>query len=124
MDQWAVEYGDQATFICVGCAGPALATTFGNELQLANCVNTYVPRGAGPFWGQLGCSGFIILDGELNVVCPETLAYMQVRGKAFEHVETLLDVLIESTGGSPPKRAKLDSAPAAEAAVAGSEGGS
>ena len=21
MDQWAVEYGDQATFICVGCAG-------------------------------------------------------------------------------------------------------
>ena len=59
-----------------------------------------------------------------QVVCPETLAYMQVRGKAFEHVETLLDVLIESTGGSPPKRAKLDSAPAAAAAVAGSEGGS
>ena len=54
-------------------SGPALATTFGNELQLANCVNTYVPRGAGPFWGQLGCSGFIILDGELNVRQPSSV---------------------------------------------------
>lgn len=90
--------------------GPALATTFGNELELANCVNTYVPQGAGPFWGQLGCSGFIIMDAHLNVVCPKSLAFMEVRGQAFHHVEALLDVLIESDGLSPPKRAKHSSA--------------
>ena len=94
MDRWAAEYGEAATFICVGCAGPALANQFGQELQLAHCYNTYVPRGKGPFWGQLGCQGFILMDAQLNVVCPASLPFMQVRGKAFEHVETLLDLMI------------------------------
>lgn len=108
MDRWAVEYGDRASFICVGCAGPALAGAFGRELELRHCKNTYVPQGAGPFWGQLGCNGLIIMDGELNVVCPASMAFMEFQHEAFRHVEAILDLLIEQAGGSAPKRARLD----------------
>lgn len=60
----------------------------------------------------------------IKVVCPASLAFMQVREKAFEHVETLLDLLIESAGGSPPKRARLGAESAMVAGMAASmEGG-
>ena len=47
-----------------------------------------------PRWGQLGCSGFIVLDGQRRVVSPATAAFMQLRELAFAHVETLLDALL------------------------------
>ena len=67
MDRWAVKYGDDATFVCVGCAGPELAETFGSRLRLKHCVNSYVSRNNMPRWGQLGCNGFIVLDGSHSV---------------------------------------------------------
>ena len=98
MDTWAVRYGDAAAFVCVSCAGPALAVQFANELQLSKCTITYAERG--PSWGQLGCNGFIILDASLNVVCPSTSAYLQVGEKAFRHVESLLEPLIGGDKGN------------------------
>lgn len=99
MDKWAAKYavpgsGPLARFICIGCAGPQLAKTFGDELRLRNCINTVAERS--PTWGQLGCNGFIVLDGLGNVVCPATSAFLKVRGAAFEHVELLLDALLTS----------------------------
>jgi len=47
-----------------------------------------------PKWGQLGCSGFIILDAQRRVVCPATAAFLKMRGLAFAHVEALLDALL------------------------------
>jgi hypothetical protein len=47
-----------------------------------------------PKWGQLGCSGFIILDAQRRVVCPATAAFLKMRGLAFAHVEALLDALM------------------------------
>ena len=86
--------GPLARFICIGCAGPQLAKKFGDELRLRNCINTVAERS--PTWGQLGCSGFIVLDGLGNVVCPATSAFLKVRESAFEHVELLLDALLTS----------------------------
>ena len=106
MDKWAAMYavpgsGPLARFICIGCAGPQLAKTFGNELQLRNCMNTVAERS--PTWGQLGCNGFIVLDGLGNVVCPATSAFLKVQGQAFEHVELLLDALLDGAGDAVKK---------------------
>ena len=40
MDKWAVKYFGHATFVCVGCDGAGLATTFANRLQLTKCTLT------------------------------------------------------------------------------------
>tara|TARA_B110001452_G_C15228730_1_gene425757 strand:- start:1356 stop:2195 length:840 start_codon:yes stop_codon:yes gene_type:complete len=94
MDAWAKRYGDSAAFICVSCAGPQLATQFGNQQRLQHCHNTWVDQDDMPTWGQLGCNGFIILDSSHSVVCKASRAYLEVREQAFRHVETLLSALI------------------------------
>jgi len=96
MDAWAARYGSAAAFICVSCAGPQVATQFGHELQLKNCHNTWVDEDDMPTWGQLGCNGFIVIDGSDAVVCRASPAFLEVKGAAFRHVETLLDALISS----------------------------
>lgn len=93
MDAWAGTYGDRAAFVCVSCAGPQLAERFGKELELSRCTLTFTE--SNPSWGQLGCSGFIILDASLQVVCPKSLAYLEVRESAFRQVEAILDTLLE-----------------------------
>ena len=34
MDRWALEFAERAAFICVGCAGSSLASTFVRDLKL------------------------------------------------------------------------------------------
>ena len=92
MDAWAESFGSAAAFVCVCCAGPQLATQFGNELKLKHCHNTWVDEDDMPAWGQLGCNGFIVIDGSHSVVCKATRAYLEVKETAFRHVETLLSV--------------------------------
>lgn len=94
MDVWAKRYGDSVAFVCVSCAGPQLATQFGNQQRLRHCHNTWVDQDDMPTWGQLGCNGFIILDGSHSVVCKASRAFLEVREQAFRHVETLLSALI------------------------------
>uniref|UniRef100_A0A7S2MSZ7 Hemerythrin-like domain-containing protein n=1 Tax=Haptolina brevifila TaxID=156173 RepID=A0A7S2MSZ7_9EUKA len=96
MDAWAASYGSSVAFICVSCAGPQLATQFGNELMLKNCYNTWADEDDMPSWGQLGCNGLIVIDGADSVVCQASPAYLEVKNAAFRHVETLLDALLRS----------------------------
>jgi len=101
MDEWAGgKYFGRASFVCVGCDGPGLASTFAKRLKLSKCTLTYVPSGDGPKWGQLGCNGFIVLDGNGRVACKASAAYLEVGARAFQHVESLLDALL--VGASPP----------------------
>jgi len=96
MDAWAASYGSAVAFVCVSCGGPNLATQFGSQLKLRHCFNTWVDEDEMPSWGQLGCNGFIVLDGSHSVVCRASPAYLEVRDSAFRHVETLLDALVGS----------------------------
>jgi len=96
MDVWAASYGSAVAFICVSCAGPQLATQFGNELKLKHCHNTWADQDDMPTWGQLGCNGLIVLDGSDVVVCSASPAYLEVKNAAFRHVETLLGALLAS----------------------------
>lgn len=54
-----------------------------------------------PTWGQLGCNGFIVLDGSHYVVCRASAAYLQVSERAFRHVEELIDSLLGSIRAPP-----------------------
>lgn len=99
MDAWQKRYEGLAAFVCVSCAGPELAVAFSQRLKLER--TTVAVAEDGPFWGQLGCNGFIVLDKDLNVVRPATSAFLEVRDLAFQHVETVLDAVI---AGNPPPR--------------------
>lgn len=104
MDEWASgKYAGRAAFVCVSCDGPQLASTFVKELKLSKCTVTCAEDS--PAWGQLGCSGFIMLDGDGRVTCRATTPYMEVRERAFHHVESLLDSLLD--GAKLPAVAKV-----------------
>ena len=73
MDKWASgQYGDDVAFVCVSLAGPELASTFVKELKLLKTTVTYASED--PAWGQLGCGGFIVLDGDGRVASAKTAA--------------------------------------------------
>ena len=55
-----------------------------------------------PRWGQLGCSGFIVLDPSGTVVCDKTLAFLEYQEKAFEN---LLEILLITRSASSSKDA-------------------
>lgn len=104
MDRWAASYRGRAHFVCVGCAGPALARDFVKQLKLSECTTGFA-NDEMPAWGQLGCNGLIVLDAALRVAVPATAAFMEVRGQAFKHVELLLDALC--AGRSVPPLVRL-----------------
>ena len=58
-----------------------------------------------PRWGQLGCNGLIILDGNKAtgspVISPCTSAFQQVRDLAFRHVEELISDVAADKSLSP-----------------------
>lgn len=94
MDQWALRYAGRANFVCVGCAGRSLAVEYVSSLKLRHAHVTYAEQQHMPRWGQLGCSGFIILGASGNVECPCTSAYLDVRQRAFRDVEGRLSALL------------------------------
>ena len=94
MDRWASQMPSVA-FICICCAEPALAFAFRDRLRLQSCHNCFLGSDDSlPTWGQLGCSGFVILDSELRVSCPATAAFLDVQGAAFRDVEAKLRALL------------------------------
>lgn len=66
--------------------------------QFEHAVNAHVPgRGYLPRgYGQLGCSGFIVVDANGNFVSRKTLAFLQHGEMAFRHVEELLEQQLDS----------------------------
>eukprot|EP00928_Gymnodinium_smaydae_P084140 TRINITY_DN67398_c0_g1_i1.p1 TRINITY_DN67398_c0_g1~~TRINITY_DN67398_c0_g1_i1.p1 ORF type:complete len:337 (+),score=56.09 TRINITY_DN67398_c0_g1_i1:263-1273(+) len=106
MDRWAAEKKYDCHFICVCMladkGASQLSLEFANQLKLQYCINAFIdnPKDL-PEYGQLGCSGFIVMDETHNVVSTCTSAFMQVRSLAFSHVETLLDSILAKT--PPPQ---------------------
>lgn len=112
MDTWALpeRYGGSVGFVCVSCAGPALAEAFVRELQLQHTDVTWIAEEADmPSWGQLGCSGFIVLDGSGAVASRATSAYLSVKEEAFRDVERILDDMLGRKPVPPAsKRGRVD----------------
>mmetsp|Transcript_108306 Transcript_108306/g.288201 ORF Transcript_108306/g.288201 Transcript_108306/m.288201 type:complete len:362 (-) Transcript_108306:411-1496(-) len=98
MNNWAAAGKYDCNFLCICVLGDrravGLAREFSKEMKLTHCVNAFVDNEADmPTYGQLGCKGFIILDGNHRVVSPGTSSFMEVKGLAFQHVEALLDAV-------------------------------
>jgi hypothetical protein len=95
MDRWQRQFQGRCSFVCICCDGPDLAETYAKRLKLTSCYNTVAA--SQPEWGQLGCSGFIIVDAAGNVTCKSTSSFMEVRQRAFEHVETLVNAMLATS---------------------------
>eukprot|EP00928_Gymnodinium_smaydae_P028685 TRINITY_DN2181_c0_g2_i1.p1 TRINITY_DN2181_c0_g2~~TRINITY_DN2181_c0_g2_i1.p1 ORF type:complete len:366 (+),score=44.40 TRINITY_DN2181_c0_g2_i1:226-1323(+) len=98
MNRWAASGRFDCHFLCVCVVGDPgavhLCKEMSQEMKLTHVVNGYIDNERDmPNYGQLGCSGFIILDPDHHVVSPCTSAFMEVRDLAFKHVEALLDSL-------------------------------
>lgn len=96
MDKWAQQYGQQAHFLCIGCAGPQAAKMMKDRLSLRHCSVGYCSQSQMPSWGQLGCNGFIVIDNssQQRVISKATAPFNMVRELGFKHVETLVDAMI------------------------------
>lgn len=91
MDKWA-KARPEVQFLCVCVDTKGVAEQFSRMFGLESAVNCYIPdRRYFPVgYGQLGCSGFIVVDREGRFVSRKTKAYLQYGEAAFTHVEELL----------------------------------
>ncbi|KAG7342532.1 hypothetical protein IV203_007625 [Nitzschia inconspicua] len=99
MESWARSYQNSVQFLCV-CVetnnAQRVATFFHHTFNFTLVVNAYIPsmqympRG----FGQLGCSGFVVSDGDGNFVSRKTKAYLDSGEEAFDHVEQILAGLL------------------------------
>lgn len=101
MEAWASsqKYRDRhVQFLCVCVESPVsravtVARAFANMFRLQTALNCYIPgRGYFPVgYGQLGCSGFIVVDAKGRFISRKTKAFLQYGEAAFSDVERLLD---------------------------------
>lgn len=94
MEHWAssVWNSNDVQFLCVCVESLGVAQFFDRMFRFEHAVNayipsqTYMPRG----FGQLGCSGFIVVDAEGNFISRKTKAFLQYGEDAFRHVDDVL----------------------------------
>jgi len=97
MEEWGQKYaGKKVQFLCVCVESLDVARWFAQMFRFQYAKNGYIPgRDYFPVgFGQLGCSGFIVADGEGNFVSRKTKAYLDFGDDAFEHVEELIEKLL------------------------------
>ena len=79
--------------------GLQMAQAMRDRMRLSDCIVGYISEDSQmPRWGQLGCNGFIVIDGtpEQNIISKCTSAFMQVRTLAFQHVDVILNSLLNN----------------------------
>jgi len=94
MEAWASssKYRDGVQFLCICVESKRVAQNFGSMFDFTYVINGYIPsnqhmpRG----YGQLGCSGFIVVDDEGNFLSKRTTAFLDTGDEAFRDVEDLL----------------------------------
>lgn len=92
MELWARSFPD-VQFLCVCVDHQGVAIQFAEMFQFKQVVNCYIPsrRYLPVGYGQLGCSGFIVVNKEGTCfLSRKTRAYLQYGEDAFPHVEEIL----------------------------------
>lgn len=94
MEVWQRGYGAAATFACVCVEGLRVAKEF-DRLYLHTATNCVVDGPDIPRIPlQLGCSGFVVVDGAGNIVTTKTKALLDYGEVAFRDVDAKLAVLL------------------------------
>jgi hypothetical protein len=117
MERWARgPFGAHVRFVCACVDAQSVAVAFGKMFQLAAVVNAHIPsREHFPDFGQLGCSGFIVVDQGGRCVSRKTASFLQQGpDAAFADVERLLRSLV-----GEPAPAALGALPADSPYAAG-----
>lgn len=125
MERWARgPFGSHVSFVCVCVDAQEVALSFGKMFQLQAVVNCHIPsRDFFPDFGQLGCSGFIIIDKAGRCVSRKTASFLQQGpDAAFADVERLLKPLAGGGAAGPAPGAPPADSPYAVGAVAVLEG--
>lgn len=100
MEEWAAnsKYGRDVQFLCVCIEAPptnapAVSKMFRQMFGFRMVVNGYIPSKCyfPVGYGQLGCSGFIVVDRDGNFISRKTKRYLDYGEEAFRDVERLLD---------------------------------
>jgi hypothetical protein len=97
MEEWARgPLGKSAAFFSICVDSFECAKLFQRLFQFTKCVNGWIPRpSCMPDFGQLGCSGFIVLDGKGGCASRKTLSLLQYGPEAaFSSLEQVLARLL------------------------------
>jgi hypothetical protein len=101
MEQWACSpLGKYVDFICV-CVddNKNVAINFEQMFKFTSVINGVVmKRQDMPTYGQLGCSGFIIVGADGSCVSKKTDAYLNYGEKAFKNAESVILTALEDAG--------------------------
>lgn len=84
------------TFLCVSVVGRQTAASFAGSYGLEHVTNAFIEAEEDmPRFGQLGCSGFIVLDGAGKIVSPRTEALLEKGEAAFRDLEVVIGTLMD-----------------------------
>jgi hypothetical protein len=110
--------------VCACVDSEEVAIAFGKMFQLRAVINGHIPSQEHyPDFGQLGCSGFIVVDKDGRCVSRKTVSYNQHGpDAAFADVERLLRPFVSENGRESALAAMPDDSPYAVGAVAMLEG--
>jgi len=92
MELWARgPLGTSVDFLCACVDDMGVASAFGKMFKFERVINGWIPSQAEmPAYGQLGCSGFIVVGGDGRLVSKKTAAFLEQGEDAFAEAERLV----------------------------------
>ena len=124
MEQWArgsLLGGKNIDFLCICVDTLSCAKNFGRLFSFSKAINGWIKDPSDmPSFGQLGCSGFIIMDGKGGCISKQTLPFLRHGEAAFQNVKELLVRSLKIR----PSPSQVDAASAEAAAASGYSVGS
>jgi hemerythrin len=107
MEMWACgPLGQYADFICVCVDDKSVALSFERMFKFTKAINGVVLRRQDmPTFGQLGCSGFIVIGADGLCKSKKTNAFLDYGEKAFKNAESVIQIALEDAPHivAPPK---------------------
>lgn len=97
MEMWASSpLGKYVDFICVCVDDKSVAVNFERMFKFTKAINGVVmKRQDMPTFGQLGCSGFIVIGADGTCVSKKTNAFLDYGEKAFKNAEIVILTALE-----------------------------
>eukprot|EP00968_Pinguiococcus_pyrenoidosus_P001176 scaffold53_cov193-Pinguiococcus_pyrenoidosus.AAC.13 len=97
MEKWASSnVWPSIVFLCISVVGRPTALMFERSFGLDAVTNAYIKdKEHMPRFGQLGCSGFVVLDSEARVVSGATRAFLEAGEAAFRDLEVTLAHILD-----------------------------
>jgi hypothetical protein len=107
MEMWACgPLGQYADFICVCVDDKSVALNFERMFKFTKAINGVVIRRQDmPTFGQLGCSGFIVIGADGLCISKKTNAFLDYGEKAFQNAESVIRTGLQNVRTAPLQNA-------------------